>query len=78
MCRRRLVEDINGRETVLADIAATEAQIRNLEVLLRERGIDARPETLTPINSIQYFPYLPANSMPNDDDDRQQLSGMYS
>lgn len=77
MCRRRLVEDTNERETILADIAATEAQMRDIEVLLRERGIDVGPETLTPIDLSQHFSYHPVNSTQNDDN-RQELSGMYS
>jgi hypothetical protein len=77
MCRRRLAEDINERAMILQDIAATEAQLRDIEVLLRERGIDVRPEALTPINLSQHFSYHPVTSTQNDDD-RQELSGMYS
>lgn len=91
MCRRPLVEDINERESISEDIIAAEgraqeparasafpdAQMRDLEVLLRGSGVEVRPETLTPINLDQYFSYLPVNSTQNDHD-RQELFGMYS
>lgn len=89
MCRRLLVEDINERESVSEDNIAVEAraqerarasafldaQMRDMEVLLRESGGEVRPEI--PINLGQYFSYPPANSTQNDHD-RRELSGMYS
>jgi len=91
MCRRLLVEDNSEREPVPEDIATADArtqelsrasafldaQMRDVRALLRERGTEVRPEPLAPINFSQYFSYPPSNST-EDEDDRQELSGMYS
>ncbi|KIM46225.1 hypothetical protein M413DRAFT_441298 [Hebeloma cylindrosporum] len=85
MCRRLLIEDINEIESVSEDAegraqerplasAFLDAQMRDMETLLRESGVEVRPETL---NLSQYFSYPPANLMESDNH-RQELSGMYS
>jgi len=91
MCRRLLVEATSEREPVPEDIATADAraqerarasafldaQMRDMQGLLRERGVEVSPETLAPVNFSQYFSYPSANST-QADDDRQELSGMYS
>jgi len=89
MCRRLLVEDISERELVPEDIATANAraqerarasafldtQVRDMQSLLRERGVEARSETLASINFSQYFSYPPTNST---QDNQRELYGMYS
>jgi hypothetical protein len=91
MCRRLLIDDTNERELVTEDSATADAraqerarasafldtQIRDMQALLRERGVEVGPEALASINFSQYFSDPPANST-HDNENHREFSGMYS